>query len=78
MQRQREFYAPRCDTPAAAQSRLRNLLYWNPAIILTGSEAHQLNSYTGAQASRYPAVVHLSTTGLANSRSFVIKVKPTL
>ena len=36
MQRQREFYAPRCDTPAAAQSRLRNLLYWNPAITLTG------------------------------------------
>ena len=79
VQRQREFYAPRCDTPAAAQSRLRNLLYWNPAITLTGPKAHQLDSYTGAQAGRYPVVMQgLSTAGLASSRSFVIKVKPTL
>ena len=35
MQRQREFYAPRYDTPEAQKSRLpdlRNLLYWNPDI----------------------------------------------
>ena len=79
MQRQREFYAPRCDTPAAAQSCLRNLLHWNPAIALTGPEAHQLDSYTGAQAGPYPVVVQgLSTTGLASSRSFVIKMEPML
>lgn len=35
VQRQREFLAPRYYTPAAAQIRLRNRLYWNPAIILT-------------------------------------------
>lgn len=79
VQRQREFLAPRYYTPAAAQIRLRNRLYWNPAIILTSPEARQLDSYTGAQAGRYPVVVQgLLTTGLASSRSFVIKVNPKL
>ncbi|MDO7850796.1 MG2 domain-containing protein [Hymenobacter convexus] len=82
VQRQREFYAPRYDTPEAAKSRLpdlRNLLYWNPDINLTGPTAKTLDFYTGDQAGRYLVVLQgLATNGLAGSRSFVLDVKPAL
>lgn len=82
VQLQREFYAPRYDTPQALQSRLpdlRNLLYWNPEIDLTGTTAQTLDFYTGDQAGRYLVVVQgLAANGLAGSRSFVLEVKPTL
>ncbi|MFD2719359.1 MG2 domain-containing protein [Hymenobacter monticola] len=82
VQHQREFYAPRYDTPEAAKSRLpdlRNLLYWNPDINLTGSTAKTLDFYTGDQAGRYLVVLQgLATNGLAGSRSFVLDVKPAL
>ncbi|HEX8507069.1 MAG TPA: hypothetical protein VF630_17025 [Hymenobacter sp.] len=82
VQRQREFYAPRYDTPDAAKSRLpdlRNLLYWNPEIITTGAQSQTLEFYTGDQAGRYLVVVQgLAATGLAGSSSFVLDVKPAL
>lgn len=82
VQRQREFYAPRYDTPDAAKSRLpdlRNLLYWNPEIITTGAAAKTLDFYTGDQAGRYLVVLQgLSATGLAGSSRFVLEVKPAL
>ncbi|MBF9143061.1 MG2 domain-containing protein [Hymenobacter properus] len=82
VQRQREFYAPRYDTPEAAKSRLpdlRNLLYWNPEINLTGLTAKTLDFYTGDQAGRYLVVLQgLATDGRAGSRSFVLDVKPAL
>ena len=82
VQRQREFYAPRYNTPTATQSRLpdlRNLLYWNPNLTLTGAEPRTLDFFTGDQAGRYLVVVQgLSATGLAGSRSFVLEVKPAL
>ncbi len=82
VQRQREFYAPRYATPQAAQSRLpdlRNLLYWNPEIALTGPEARTLDFYTGDQAGRYLVVVQgLSAAGQPGSTSLVLEVKPTL
>ena len=81
VQRQREFYAPRYDTPQAAQSRLpdlRNLLYWNPAII-TRASARTLEFYTGDQAGRYLVVLQgLAADGLAGSTSFVLEVKQPL
>jgi len=81
VQRQREFYAPRYDTPQAAQSRLpdlRNLLYWNPDIT-TGPDARPVDFYTGDQAGRYLVVLQgLSATGLAGSTRFVLEVKPAL
>ena len=81
VQRQREFYAPRYDTPAASQSRLpdlRNLLYWNPEITTT-TRAKTLDFYTGDQAGRYLVVLQgLAATGLAGSTSFVLEVKPAL
>lgn len=82
VQRQREFYAPRYDTPAAAQSRLpdlRNLLYWNPDITVTGTQAQTLNFFTGDQAGRYLVVVQgLAADGQAGSQRLVLEVKPTL
>ncbi len=82
VQQQREFYAPRYDTPQAAQSRLpdlRNLLYWNPDIQLTGAVPRQLDFFTGDQAGRYLVVLQgLATNGLAGSTSFVLEVKPAL
>ena len=82
VQRQREFYAPRYDTPQATQSRLpdlRNLLYWNPAIRTSATGAAPLEFYTGDQAGRYLVVLQgLAANGLAGSRSFVLDVKPAL
>ena len=82
VQRQREFYAPRYDTPQAAQSRLpdlRNLLYWNPDIATSGPEARTLDFYTGDQAGRYLVVVQgISATGQPGSTRFVLDVKPAL
>jgi hypothetical protein len=82
VQRQREFYAPRYDTPEAAKSRLpdlRNLLYWNPEISLSGPTAKTLDFYTGDQAGRYLVVLQgLAANGLAGSHSFVLDVKPAL
>ncbi|WP_188812851.1 hypothetical protein [Hymenobacter cavernae] len=81
LQGQRDFYAPRYDTPQATQSRLpdlRNLLYWNPAIT-TGTAPTKLDFYTGDQAGRYMVVVQgLVSNGLAGSASFTFEVKPTL
>jgi len=82
VQRQREFYAPRYDTPEAAKTRLpdlRNLLYWNPEINLSGTEAKTLNFYTGDQAGRYLVVLQgLAANGLSGTSSFVLEVKPAL
>ncbi|MBO2008340.1 MG2 domain-containing protein [Hymenobacter negativus] len=81
VQRQREFYAPRYDTPQAQQSRLpdlRNLLYWNPNIS-TGPDAKTVDFYTGDQAGRYLVVLQgLAANGLSGSHSFVLEVKPAL
>ncbi|GAA4031432.1 hypothetical protein GCM10022409_14570 [Hymenobacter glaciei] len=82
VQRQREFYAPRYDTPQSTQSRLpdlRNLLYWNPAIRTTATGVVPLEFYTGDQAGRYLVVLQgLAANGLAGSHSFVLEVKPAL
>ncbi|GAB3861018.1 hypothetical protein GCM10028822_39850 [Hymenobacter terrigena] len=82
VQQHREFYAPRYDTPEATKSRLpdlRNLLYWNPEISLTGANAKTLDFYTGDQAGRYLVVLQgLAANGLSGSQSFVLEVKPTL
>ncbi|MGY3088561.1 hypothetical protein ACVWYF_001594 [Hymenobacter sp. UYAg731] len=82
VQRQREFYAPRYDTPATAQSRLpdlRNLLYWNPNITTTGSQPQTLSFFTGDQAGRYLVVLQgLAADGQAASQRLVLEVKPAL
>ncbi|RSK42793.1 MG2 domain-containing protein [Hymenobacter perfusus] len=82
LQAQREFYAPRYDTPQQKQSRLpdmRNLLYWNPSVTTTAAGPQQLQFYTGDQAGRYLVVVQgLAPTGQAGSTHTVLEVKPAL
>ena len=82
VQPQREFYLPRYDTPQAAQSRLpdlRNLLYWNPELTLSGAETRKLDFFTGDQAGRYLVVLQgLSSAGQAGSTSFTFEVQPAL
>ena len=82
VQRQREFYAPRYDTPAAAQSRLpdlRNLLYWNPNLNLTGTQPQTQSFFTGDQPGRYLMVVQgLAADGQLTSQQTVLEVKPAL
>ncbi|WP_157807653.1 MG2 domain-containing protein [Hymenobacter chitinivorans] len=82
VQRQREFYAPRYDTPQARQSRLpdqRHLLYWNPAVTTTGGGSTPLEFYTGDQPGRYRVVVQgLSGAGQAGSQTITLEVKPAL
>lgn len=82
VQRQREFYAPRYDTPKARQSRLpdlRDLLYWNPEIVTSGAAAQNLTFYTGDQSGKYLVVFQgVTVNGLAGSTSFILEVKPAL
>ncbi|UOQ71271.1 hypothetical protein [Hymenobacter cellulosilyticus] len=82
LQRQREFYSPRYDTPQAQQSRLpdfRNLLYWNPQVTTTAAGPSALSFYTADQPGKYVVVVQgLSTTGLAGSYRTFLQVKSAL
>ncbi|WP_375416498.1 hypothetical protein [uncultured Hymenobacter sp.] len=82
LQGQREFYAPRYDTPLDKQSRrpdLRNLLYWNPAVRPTPGTGAQLTFFTSDQAGTYRVVVQgLTENGLAGSTSFDFEVKSAL
>jgi len=81
LQGQREFYAPRYDTPQAQQSRLpdlRNLLYWNPTVTTSTAPA-KLDFYTGDQAGRYLVVLQgLAGNGLSGSTSVTFEVKSAL
>jgi hypothetical protein len=82
LQGQREFYAPRYDTPAAAQSRLpdfRNLLYWNPSLQTTPGAGTTATFFTSDQVGRYRVVVQgLTAAGLTGSTSFTFEVKAPL
>jgi hypothetical protein len=81
-QQQREFYAPRYDTPQAQQSRLpdlRNLLYWNPNVNQTRATPQALSFFTGDQPGRYRVVLQgLAADGKAGSQQFTFDVKPAL
>ncbi|PJJ52987.1 hypothetical protein [Hymenobacter chitinivorans] len=82
LQGQRDFYAPRYDTPAQQQSRLpdfRNLLYWNPEVVTTPGALPELSFYTSDQVGRYRVVVQgLSQNGLSGSTTATFEVKPAL
>ncbi|SDY40513.1 hypothetical protein [Hymenobacter psychrophilus] len=84
LQEQREFYAPRYDTPEQQRSRrpdLRELLYWNPAVTVAGPGAapQTLDFFTGDQPGRYLIEVQgLDATGAAGSSRTVLEVQPVL
>ena len=78
LQGQREFYAPRYDTPSQKQSRLpdfRNLLYWNPEVVSNS----KLSFYTSDQVGKYRVVVQgLTPDRMTGSASFTFEVKGAL
>ncbi|MFD1467690.1 hypothetical protein ACFQ48_05610 [Hymenobacter caeli] len=80
LQGEREFYAPRYETPQQRQSRLpdfRNLLYWNPEISPGAGPAPTF--YTSDQVGRYRVVVQgVAANGQAGSAGFTFEVKPAL
>jgi hypothetical protein len=82
LQGNRDFFAPRYDTPQQQQSSLadlRNLLYWNPEIKLKPGHDQSLDFFTSDQAGRYLVVVQaLTENGQAGTTSTVLEVKPTL
>ncbi|RFP66247.1 hypothetical protein D0N36_04300 [Hymenobacter lapidiphilus] len=84
LQEQREFYAPRYDTPEQQRSRrpdMRELLYWNPAVTVAGPGAapQPLEFFTGDQPGRYLIEVQgLDATGAAGSSRSTFEVQPSL
>lgn len=82
LQGEREFFAPRYDTPQQQQSPLadlRNLLYWNPDISTRTGHDQKVDFYTSDQAGRYLVVVQgVAANGQCGSASTVLEVKPAL
>ncbi|UOQ73108.1 hypothetical protein [Hymenobacter cellulosilyticus] len=82
LQGQREFYAPRYETPQQQQSRrpdFRNLLYWNPDVTIRPGASPTLTFFTSDQVGRYRIVVQgLSQSGQAGSTSATFEVKAAL
>jgi hypothetical protein len=82
LQLQREFYAPRYDTPQQTQSRLpdfRNLLYWSPDAQTNDQGKHSFDFYTSDQEGKYAVVVQgITAGGQAASKTVTIEVKRTL
>ncbi|MBT2556414.1 hypothetical protein J7E24_01310 [Hymenobacter sp. ISL-91] len=84
LQEQREFYAPRYDTPEQQRSRrpdMRELLYWNPAVTVAGpgGAPQPLEFFTGDQPGRYLIEVQgLDATGRAGSSRSTFEVQPAL
>ncbi|WP_234735383.1 hypothetical protein [Tellurirhabdus bombi] len=61
LQGQREFYAPKYDTPERMASRLpdlRNLLYWNPTVRTNEQGQVNLDFYTSDQTGNYLVVIN--------------------
>ncbi len=82
LQGTREFYAPRYETTATAQSRLpdfRNLLYWNPTVTTTPGAGATATFYTSDQVGKYCIVVQgLTGNGLTGSTNLMLEVKAPL
>lgn len=82
LQGQREFFAPRYDSPSQQQSSLpdrRNLLHWQPGIALAPGTTQELTFFTSDQVGRYAVVVQgLAADGQAGSARAVLEVKPAL
>ncbi len=81
-QGERQFYAPRYENAQQQQSRLadlRNLLHWQPQLLLQPGQPSSLSFYTSDQAGRYLVVAQgLAADGRPGSTSFTFEVKPAL
>ncbi|GAB3689361.1 Plug domain-containing protein [Spirosoma flavus] len=79
LQLQREFYAPRYETPRQQTSRLpdgRTLLYWNPNVTVNAQGKSQLDFYTSDQTGTYLVEINgLTTEGQAGYQRTLFEVK---
>ncbi|WP_276497566.1 hypothetical protein [Pontibacter litorisediminis] len=78
LQLQREFYAPAYGTPEQKQSRLadlRNLLHWEPNLVLEAGKEKQMHFYTSDQDGVYVVVVQgITEKGQAGSKVLTFRV----
>jgi hypothetical protein len=79
MQLQREFYAPRYETPEQITSRrpdFRNTLYWLPNLTTDVSGKTTINFYTSDKKGKYQVVVQgITTEGKTGTKSFEFEVQ---
>ncbi|WP_192821863.1 hypothetical protein [Rufibacter sp. LB8] len=82
MQLQREFYAPRYQTPEQAKSRiadLRHLLHWEPNLTLDAKGRRTVEFFTSDQPGTYQIIVEgLTKDGKPGSAVHTIQVKSSL
>ncbi|TPE39578.1 hypothetical protein [Pontibacter mangrovi] len=82
VQLQREFYAPAYDTPEQRQSRLadlRNLLHWQPNLMVETGKGGQVDFYTSDQQGEYLVVVQgMTESGLPGSQVTTFRVEEPL
>jgi hypothetical protein len=79
MQLQREFYAPRYETPEQIASRrpdFRNVLYWLPNLTTDASGKTNINFYTSDKKGKYQVVVQgITAEGKTGTKSFGFEVQ---
>jgi hypothetical protein len=79
LQLQREFYAPRYETPAQKNSRkpdFRNLLFWSPEIKISGAQKKELSFYTSDLDGKYFIILQgISGKGNVISSTAAFEVK---
>jgi len=79
LQLQREFYAPRYDTPRQLESRLpdaRTLLYWSPSLALDATGKGKIEFFTSDQEGRFLVDVNgLTKQGQGGSQQTTFTVK---
>ncbi len=79
LQLQREFYSPKYDMGQTISKRIpdfRNVLDWEPNIIVGKSGEAQINFYSSDRKGRYMGVVEgINQNGLAGSTRFYFDVQ---
>ena len=78
IQRQREFYEPNYDSAKRLESRIpdfRNLLYWQPNVVVNETGKAQLKFRSSDQVGTYRVVIQgLDESGTMGSKSIQFKV----
>jgi hypothetical protein len=79
LQLQRAFYSPVYDTGEAMKSRIpdfRNLLFWQPNVLINASGKSQLSFYSSDQSGKYIGLIQgITANGHAGSQYFSFEVK---
>lgn len=79
LQMQREFFSPVYEIQDQYESRIpdfRNVLYWNPEIIINSKENKSVNFYTSDLPGRYVLVLQgISENGVPVNKTLYFQVK---